>query len=259
MAQPVSNLMQIDITEDARWREVNGVVVEIARVAIVRNIGPVGPNPEDLILNLARASPLPQPGATHPWQPALTLRDREITALGVSMARVMLIYRRDDVAQPPGLLYATRGGSSSEQIETQLDKSGNQITVTHQGKTQGGEIHPFESRSEIQVYWLEQSQFPGDLTRTYTNTVNNGPWALDLAAPARTWRCTDISFDLEDGTRTPPLYRFQASFVFNPDKHDPQVIYIDPETGRPPPGLVVNQGYKTITWYAAVNFNNILP
>lgn len=260
----------VDIIEDARWREENGLVSEIVRVAIVSGLEAfIAPsNPRDHIFKLLMdpnagpivAPDLPLAGSSHPWETALKLRVREPTALGHGIARVMLVYRRDDVSPPVGQNYTTRGSSRSEQIETQLDRAGNQIVLTHPGKPdQGGEIHPFETRSEIQAYWLEQSQFPGDLTRNFTNKLNDGPWVLDTGAVARTWHCVDISWEPEDMGRTPPLYRFTASFSFNPDGFDPQVVYIDPETGRPPPGLVEGQGYKTIEWYEEADFDLILP
>lgn len=256
-----TNEVTLDIIEDARWREVNGQVVEIVRLAIVNNIANIpASNPADRMLQLARSvGGIPQPGASHPWRGDCFLREREVTAFGHGQARIMLVYRPDNEQQDVNNAYTTRGGSSSEQIETQLDKQGNQIIVTHQGKQQGGEIHPFEARSEIQAWWYEQSMTPGDLTRAFTNKVNSGPFQLDLLAPARTWRCTEVTFEPEDMSLSPPKYRYQASFVYNPAKHDPSVVYIDPETGKPPPALVVGQGIKTITWYDEVNFDLLLP
>ena len=255
-----ASVINIDIIENARWHEQDGLVVEIGRLAIISNLDPILTTPRDFLFVLARAQlGLPSNGASHPWQPTLKLRERDFTAMGHGIVHAMLKYKRDDLGAPSGVSYVLRGGSSSEQIETQLDRAGNQIIVSHQGKQQGGEIHPYEVRSEIQASWLEQSQFPGDFTRTYANKVNNGVWTLDLTAPARTWHCRDISFDPENSQLSPPQYRFTASFTYNPDMFDPQVVYIDPETGKPPPMLVAGQGYKTIPWYEEADFSAILP
>ena len=251
--------VSIDIIEDARLREENGIVVEVVRVAIIKDVA-LPPTPKDYILKSALATlGIPAHGASHPFHTGLFVRRREVTAMGHAIARVMLFYERDDVGQPAGDTVLISGGTAVEQIETALDRAGNQITVTHGGIPQGGEIHPFEARDSITLTWTEQSAAPGALTRAYTNKVNTGPWQFDGFAAARTWHVAEFTFELADGKRVPPLYRMQASFRHNDDGIDPQIVYIDPETGRPPAGLVANVGYKTIQWYDAVDFDNIFP
>lgn len=60
--------------------------------------------------------------------------------------------------------------------------------------------------------------------------------------------------------KTPVLYRFNASFRQKDDDgsgHNPQVVFIDPETGQPPTGLVPGTGFKTIPWYLFAEFNSL--
>jgi hypothetical protein len=58
-----------------------------------------------------------------------------------------------------------------------------------------------------------------------------------------------------DQTAATPKYRFTFNFEYREDGWDPTVVFIDPETGEPPDGLVDTEGVKTVTWYPTKNFN----
>ncbi len=47
-------------------------------------------------------------------------------------------------------------------------------------------------------------------------------------------------------------------FQLNPDGWDPTVIFIDDRTGKPPPDLVPNVGYKTVTKMPACDFESVI-
>lgn len=255
----------IDILEGVRWLEENGVVKEVSRVAVVSNIlatygqqGDFGTIGEGVIVIALNHADMPQPGDPHPLLSHLFVVDRFPIARSTRIIQVEIRYKIPGGIDPPppGQPWTLSGGASLEEIETQVDRNGNQITVTHGGKTQGGVIRPLMPRRELNARWTGQSVFPGDLVDAYAGKTNLSLWQGGLQG---TWLCLDIDFDIADPDQTPPLYEYNAHFRHKDDNdgagHDPQVVYIDPETGQPPPGLVEGEGYKIILWYFQAEFN----
>ena len=265
---PSPGTVVIDIVENAIWRETKGRIVEIQRLAIVSNLPvPQDPVPLDKLLAIALDAgvTIPQPGDPHPHESNLRVVQRDPKPRGVGIVEVLITYKLPEGGEnvpPQGQQFVLSGGSAVEQITTQLRRpppidDGSQITVEHNGVEQGGEITPFESRSELSLTRVENTANPLGISRFWTNTVNIGGWLHDPGAPPRTWLIAEVGFELISPDLPIPEWRFSYRLRNNPDGFDPQVIFIDPETGRPPPGLVQGTGYKTILWHAAFDFGNV--
>lgn len=249
----------IDMIEGARIRESQGVAVEAMRVAIVHGIAGSAATGEEVFEAALTATGMPVAGDVHPIYGDLVLQDRRAVMVGsgsTRQVRVDLVYKHPsggEIQTPPGDNYVLSGGSAVEQVESEIDRqTGQQITVEHNGDVQGGTVAAFESRSVISFEATWPSAAPLALSQTLTNRVNDQQWA---GGAPRTWLITDVGFTLVDplGTLGTPTYRFRFELRYNPDGHDPTVVYIDPDTGRPPPGLT-NLGLKTIEWYDDFDF-----
>lgn len=261
---PGQGSVSIDIIDGARWREEGGEVVEISRVAIVSNIlANIGgaQNPfvvvaDQVIQYALDHAQVPKPPAQHPVEPQLILRDRAARAMDTQTVRIELIYRlpKKGTFPPPGDTWLVSGGSHVEQATFVTDKNGDQVTVEHNGVVQGVEIHPFVSRGSLQMERIEKVSAPWLLTSIWTNTVNTGSFAFDPGAQPGTWLMTNVHFELTDRKTIPPTYRTSYECQKNPEGHDPVAVFIDPETGRPPPDLVAGEGVKSIAEYDAQNF-----
>lgn len=254
--------LTIDLLEGVRWREHKGVVREVSRLAIVSGItdtfGQQGASDGEAVIPVAlNHTDMPQPGEEHPLLTGMVLEDRFVVPRSTKIIQVELRYKvPGGDPPPPGQPWTLSGGASLEEIESQLDRNGNQIVVTHNGRPQGGVIRPLMPRRVLHARWTGQSMFPGDLVDAYAGKTNLSDWQGGLPG---TWLCLDIDFDPVDVRADPVLYEYNASFRHKDDGggegHDPQIVFIDPETGQPPPGLVAGEGFKTIPWYLRAEFN----
>lgn len=270
----MANDIVLDVIDGARWTEQDGSVNEISRMIIVSNIVlPAAAVPEipalsanDAVVRVVLDLPgVPQPGDTHPTETGLIVRNRAPRTLGPLTVQLDIRYAvpgGGGFQPPPGDQFVLAITSAVEQIETQRNRlaqpdgspAGSQITVTHNGIEQGGEITPFQAREVIRLQHAIQSADPRAITQFLTNAVNSGPFFFDVVAPPRTWLITEVAATLEDRSSTPPTYLINYELRKNVDGHDPVIVFIDPETGRPPPGLVVGQGLKQIVWYDEIDF-----
>ena len=276
-----------DIIEGVRLTESEGVVKSVDRAFIVHGFPtPGGVNvPEDpqtgtlnkdeiIKLTLQHGS-LPQPGEAHPNFDFLFVTGRTARAMSPLVIMVTVTYGLPGGGRfdaPLGTPYIMSGGSSVEQVETQIhrrdqnanpnpgDRAGDQITVEHEGVKQGGEITPFEGRAVLNFGTAFASLTPWLLVANWVNTVNDSSsFFYSPGALARTWLITELNFELSD-RESPfgwPIYEFSMTMRHNPDTWDPGVIFIDPTTGRPPEGLSAGTGYKQVIWHDERNFSNL--
>ncbi len=255
----------IDIIENARYVEEQGKVLEISRVAIIHGlpqaIGGAGIGGQaDQVIAAALSDPaLPQPGDAHPIVSDLKLRHRRANTLGTTIVHVELIYKLPGGLDqpPPGQNMHISGSASIEQITAQFDRDGTQITVEHNGDVQGGQVDITEAREEETFTAIIASSNPGALLRVYANKVNSVTF---LGIAPGFWFCSGVSWDSEDLSEAIPTWRVGFTFKLRDGDvtpWDPRVVYIDPETGQPPPDLAEGIGFKIIPWYSSIDFNNI--
>jgi hypothetical protein len=255
----------IDILTDATWKESDGRVREIVRTLVVHGLTP--DTDDGLFQTALNDAGVPQPGAGHPTIAGLICKARETSALATDIVKVKLTYRLIEVGSTPvpGLSYAIRGGTSLEQVETNLDGSGTKIEVEHNEITQGGLIRPFVARRTHEVTGritgssgnYETLEDMDDFVATYSGLGNLGGFPADTTAADKTWICAGVDYRLADVTETGyPVWEVSARFSRSTRASiNPDVIFIDPNTGQPPPDLVANTGYKTVDYYATVDFD----
>ena len=271
-----------DVIDGVRLREEGGVVVSIDRAFIVSGIPGVPGAPEGLPVDPVQQVMVPpgglrsdevlklaldnngvaQPGFAHPVYDHLFVSSRTTKVLGPQTIMVTCTYTQPGGGSfdpPLGSLYTLTGGSSVEQIETAFEPGGTvQIEVTHGGVTQGGTITPFEGRAVLGFGSAFPSIAPWLLTTNWVNTVNGGPFFYAPGAEKRTWLITDFNFELAE-RKSPsgiPIYQFSLSMRHNPDTWDPGVVFINPETGKPPENIDAT-GHKTIQWHSEMDFDTL--
>jgi hypothetical protein len=254
----------LDIIDGARWREVNGRVAEITRVALLSDLTPG--TTDDVLRTALDDEGLPQPGAAHPNENECLLVERVPRPLEPGIVSIDLVYRLPSSGGfniPPNFPTTIRGGSSTQQIETAVDRNGAQITVEFEGREQGGVIAPLVAVEHLSLGETLQSADPTLVSRPWTNAVNSGPFYFDQSALARTWRIAEVSYELVNADTVPfPTWTFGYELEKRPivvvgivGGWDPQVVYIDPEENRPPPDLLAGVGYKTIPWHFEGDFS----
>ena len=263
--------VQHNVISGTRLTEEDGVVTEYVDLHVVHGF--------EFNANWANAQPdrplfvammqTPQAGDPHPRYTDLVVRRKSPRAEAFNLVFVEVTYSFPD-ATSPGFENSQPefgGGISLEQVETATDFGGNQLRVGHQGQVQGGVASVFTPVGDLQASLVQTSNFPWFAARPWIKTVNDGPWAWDPVAPARTWMIAAIPFTLVSNQFVPPLFRFTFQFRYRPEGWDPVIYYVDPETGQPPDGLMVETVYDPMdpnppgvrrpTMYPAVNFNNL--
>jgi hypothetical protein len=106
-------------------------------------------------------------------------------------------------------------------------------------------------------YSRRELESPGDLASFFVGRVNATPIFGD---PPRYWMCTEIRGVSEDSGET---YLVEYGFLRNEDFDksgasrsgwDPPVVLIDPQTGQPPPNLILGQGLQYVRIYKDADF-----
>jgi hypothetical protein len=144
-------------------------------------------------------------------------------------------------------------GASVIQVETNKNAAGNVMSVQYGGSTQGGLVSKFVPQTTISVTRREFGS-PGSKARNYVGKVNSSGWSLDPGAQARTWLCTSINGRSIGGGGYEVNYQFQ----YRDETWDETIVYMDPETGRPPNDVSDEEGINTYIVYQTTNFNNVL-
>lgn len=196
---------------------------------------------------------VPVYGEAHPHIPGIVAVTFSAESIDSELARIVIGYKTPDVfddepdESSAGVI---RVGGSVQSTKTQFDKDGNQIVLTHNGVSQGGEI---EIMIPQMVLGLErrESFSPAAKSRRFQGTVNNAPiWGYG----ARELLCIRLEGTSTDGGVT---YVVNYEFQYNPDKWDGSAIFIDSESGRPPVDVVEGEGVKTVRRYPEESFNQI--
>jgi hypothetical protein len=194
--------------------------------------------------------------APHPTIPNLRLVRRSAEAIDADKARVtleyalfLMLYELPHEGDTPKI----QVGSTVQEVATNMDVNGDQMFVSHtypDGRTveQGGEVQIQVPQTVFRLSRKENSS-PEARARAFVGTVNSGPWKGDAA---RFWLCTRIEGNSDDGGET---YDVAYEFQRNPNTWDALVVFIDPETNKPPNGLVDGTGLKTYQVYPATDFN----
>lgn len=174
-----------------------------------------------------------------------------------------LVYQRPNFQQQPiddtgdGVIEV---GATAVTLRSEKDTTGTQITVQHDFslsekpelglQVQGGTVDVQVPQS---VFRQQRHESAAPLAKSlqYVGRVND---AAIWTGAARTWLCTGITGRSENGGDS---YLVTYEFQYNPETWDQTVIFIDSDTGRPPPGLVADTGVKTLEMQDTETFSNL--
>lgn len=249
----------LDIVEGAVTETYEGIeAVRIARVS-----GLEGPA-YSRCYNALLASGIPSIGAVHDGIPLIQLVSRSAEIEDATICKVTLSYRKisgianipDDTVKPQ--ITVT---SSVVQTETNHDINGVQMSVSHtftddagDGTTttrteeQGGSVSVYIPQSIFQLVRRE----PNDASRKAREFVGKVNGANFFGDDPRTWLCTNLSCQSDDGGRSYNVtYEFQRADA----TWDATVRFKDPATNQPPVGLVEGTGIKNYIVYESADFS----
>ncbi len=159
------------------------------------------------------------------------------------------------------------GTSSLTQVSSERDVAGNQITVSHTFPeddpdfanltlTQGVEINVMYPTTTLRGIRYLDTEFPHHISHRWVGYVNEAVWG---GVPIGCALCTRADFHLHDKSGSTLQWKFTFEFMIDLLGHQPNVVFQDARTGRPPPGLVWLSGYRTVPWYLYQDFNTLFP
>lgn len=255
--------VRVDVLDGASGRRYYGrhgqKMWEYTRVAIVDGITGVS-GEDDLITQAVDAviAEVGDLGASFPGRSYCYIREFQPEPESTECVKVRIIYRDGQVD-----LNTIEVGASVAQVETNKDKDGNPITLSYTypanyttnpnraGTTcvQGGLYTKFVPETTLVVERLEVGS-PLTNAQLYVGKVNSDTFA---GLAARKWLCTSIIGKSDDaGFSYSVTYTFQA----REDTWDQNLIYINPDDGKPPDDLTAS-GDKTIEPYFGEDFNDL--
>lgn len=202
-------------------------------------------------------------GSSHPSRSTLYLSDFELLGISTEAVKVRLIYKEYPFGD--GVI---RVGATTSQVVSNVGLLVNQTTsvpalgvsdmkvkytfpADYEGvnkeKYAGLEFETGVETSKLvpeqTIIITRQEIITGgdlnNLARTFVGATNSTDWNLVPEDDKRTWLCTGIEGISNDNGLT---YIITYSFQYRKDKWDQVVIYIDPNTGRPPPDIAFGEG-----------------
>jgi len=215
-------------------------------------------------------SGIPSVGSLLAGAPHLTLAERNPKLVNKGTVDVDLVYEPfndegQNMDNPPNSVMTGVLRASVSQVTTNLDKDGEAVSLTHTwpsddpdhpGRTdvQGGEFQVFVPQKTFVVQGIKTSSRPWVISNKIIGSVNNGFFAGERA---HEWLCTSAGWEIVDAS-SPNRYHMTFEFQHNPDTWNPQVVFIDNRTGKPPVDLVEGDGFKTVRVHDEENFESII-
>ena len=203
------------------------------------------------------------------WELVLVGRNASIVDKG--RVRVELVYENFldldvDLDNPRGGAAYGEVRCNIQQKTSNLDINGDQVTVEHtypvddpnhpnETIVQGGEFQYYEPQRTILIRGFKRTRTPWLIANGVTGKVNDRVFAGEAA---RTWLCTACTWRLKWIGYGANQYYMTFEFQFDADTWDPTVTFIDDVTNRPPPNLVADVGYKSITKLPSCNFEAVI-
>lgn len=231
---------------------------EYDRIARVTNLTATGhARAEEAVAALAAHTESVQIGSQHPTSGGTYCEEIVPEHESTDIMTLRLVYRppEDNDGAPSEVEdFVIQVGTTLEQAQVNTDSTGEPITVEYDGKTQGCMVSIGVPKSSAVIESVEAVS-PADLSRDYVGKVNSVGWAVDGSAEARTWRCDSIVGTSTDRGET---FKVRREYSYDPDTFDQRVVYIDPDTGRPPSDVVEGTGAKKVQVYEEVDLQGSL-
>jgi len=231
--------------------------VEIRRIAVISEMtGDAASRMVDAV-----ADPrLPEIGSTHPAYGTATLREKSGRPLSHTAVEVTMLYRQENEEQSYDPYQSTiEVGTALSQESSTDDYQGNLVTVIYNGKETPATFSKLIPQTTV-VARRQETMSPLFKSREYVGKVNSGGWTCVANTSARSWMCTRITGNSNDGGET---FEVTYEFAYRPPTPegdpgwDKTVYYIDPTTGGMPEDAVPGVGVKTVQIYEAIDFNGL--
>jgi len=196
-------------------------------------------------------------GSAHPTKPLVYLDSIGVQSMKGSVAILSLVYKTGGGTS--GRTEETPANTTIEvgatlvQKEVNTDAFGNLLKVTYKGREQGGTASAMVPQVTLSARRTE-AQAPDDKAASYVGRVSAAGWRLSPGV-AGAWLCTSIVGSSSDGMQT-----WDVSYTFQRDEDAEhpwwtQIVYTDPQTGRPPADVTVGNGIEWYRLYATADFN----
>lgn len=129
-----------------------------------------------------------------------------------------------------------------------------QLNSELQGQTvtQGVDLNVNIPVFELSATGIIAVDYPHYEARSWVMHLNSTPWA---GGQIGRWLCTNVEFKLHNADLDPHEYMFTFSFQYDPMGWQPEYVFIDPNTGRPPADVIYNIGRKRLLWYPYRDYN----
>ena len=235
----------IDTTESSVVETINGY-----ECIEVYNILDVSGDPRMRKFEALNADGLPRGGEQHPFplQP-LFCASRSVQLIDTDKAKVTCKFQPGTIDNVPpdegaGSTLQIRVGTTVQEVETSLDVNGDTIRVSYDYidiDEQGNQTVRNESQTGTVKYQLpmtvvtlsrKETRDPLDKSRIFVGRMNSGSVFGD---PAHWWLITKLEGESSNGGKSFNVtYEFQRKI----GGWDPTVVFIDPDTGRPPEDIL---------------------
>lgn len=235
--------------------ESNGIITAFTTSYLVEGIS--ASSAYDLAQQAMNHADVPQPGDPHPENYNIGVVDRRMNLVEGNNSKVRIEVDYASWGSSHNLnQFVFNGGTNLQEVTASVDRSGTQVTVTHDGETQGVEFNPLFPQSTVSATGDLRMQYPSLFSQNWTGFINAYPWAGNAA---NTWLITGVNWVSVDASTFPRTFRFTIEFQHDSTGWQPEVVFIDPDTGRPPDGLVAGTGYKAVDWYPTTDFGRLFP
>jgi hypothetical protein len=165
-----------------------------------------------------------------------------------------------------GILPLWRGGGALRTVQTDLDIYGNQVTVSFNDIEQTGVMTIMVPDPTFEVIRIQPSFYidpgycdatnppinPAAIKRGYTGKVNGTVWESYGVGT-----CLMESIDYDNAGLGTSAWNMRYTIRINEKGWDPEVVWIDRDTGEPGTDIVSGVGRKTVRSYQYADFSNL--
>ena len=245
-----------DIIQNVSIHEQFGEIVEAVnrhKVTIPKTGG------QGLFFRALAEAGVPQPGESlNSDYEDVRVEERSIDgipSIGQSEATVFVdvVYRLQRPETDQG--FPVRGGSSLQQIVTQVDREGLPIEVEYNDNKKRAELSVLSPNGNHMRNITIATNSPDNIVAEWINTVNSSPWR---GKGAGHWLVQSVMYEIVDRNASPKKYRFDFEFeqASSPDGWTYTVAYKD-ENGDIPQDIIDGVGIVDVIWHPEKDFTTL--
>lgn len=255
--------VSIDRVDVMALEEVDGVVKSLQRRMRVSGLSDTD---FEVLYSALDEAGVPAADSTLPGRLGLVVKRRSVKLLPREQSKcdVDIFYEK---LQESVSNFVFSGGSSLKHLVTQNDRNGAQIILSHtfpagdpdfpnETRSQGGEVNVLYPQTGITATGLLAVDFPHFITAQWIGFRNATTWA---GGSAGTWLITGARFTPHDLSAEPKQWIFEFEFSADTTGWQPETVYIDERTGKPPPNIVEGVGTTVVDWYPTRDYSELFP